>query len=161
MDPSTTADGLNVYFSSRRADMDSCDIWVSKRATTDDPWEEPAKLGAPVNSHLFESCPDVSADGLALFFMCMRWGGLGQFDIFVTTRPTIHDPWGPAVNLGPNINTHNVEEYPKISPDGRLFMFVPNQLEGIGQLDIWQVEMPAMPAGSSTNDSNTSQYQNQ
>ncbi len=144
MDPSTTADGLTLYFSSRRTGgMGTCNIWVSNRATSDDPWGKPVSLGEPVNSSGFNSCPDVSADGLALFFLSMRWGGLGQADLFVSTRPSIHEPWGPAVNLGPNINTHQVEEYPKISLDGTVFMFVPNRLEGIGllDLDIWQVDI--------------------
>jgi len=73
---------------------------------------------------------------LALFFISLRWGGLGQADIYVTTRPTTHDPWGPAVNLGPNINTHKVEEYPMISLDGTVFMFALNKFEGMGQLDL-------------------------
>ena len=161
MDPSTTADGLTLYFSSRRAGgLGSCDIWVAKRATPKDPWGNPVNLGAPVNSG-FTSCPDVSADGLALFFISMRSGGLGQSDIYVTTRSSIHDPWGPVVNLGPNINNHRGEEYPKISLDGGQFMFVANQPNGVGEFGIWQVEIPTMPAGSSINDSNTNQYQNE
>jgi len=138
MDPSTTADGLTLYFSSNRRPgrVGNYDIWVSKRAATDDPWGEPVNLGAPVNSGFLDSCPDVSADGLALFFISLRWGGLGQADIYVTTRPTTHDPWGPAVNLGPNINTHKVEEYPMISLDGTVFMFALNKFEGMGQLDL-------------------------
>jgi len=149
MDPSTTADGLTLYFSSRRSGgIGSYDIWVSKRASTKEPWGEPVNLGAPVNSRMTDSCPDISADGLTLFFLSFRLDSLGQSDLYVTTRPTIHDPWGPAVNLGPNINTHNTEEYPKISFDGRLFMFVADKPEGVGQLDIWQVDISTMPADS-------------
>lgn len=47
-----------------------------------------------------------------------------------------------------------MEEYPKISFDGRLFMFVADKPDGVGQLDIWQVEITAMPVGSLQKDSN-------
>lgn len=108
----------------------------------------------PVNSRFLDSCPDVSADGLLLFFLSLRFGGLGQADLYVSTRLTTDDPWSTPLNLGPNVNTHNVEEYPKISFDGRLFMFVADKPDGVGQLDIWQVEITAMPVGSLQKDSN-------
>jgi hypothetical protein len=149
MDPSLTTDGLTLYFSSDRpGGMGSCDIWVTMRRSLDDPWSEPENLGLPVNDSLWDACPDISADGLSLFFLSVRWGGLGQTDLYVTTRPTVNDPWGPAVNLGPNVNTHYGDYYPKISFDKRVFMFAADRSEGIGQSDVWQVALGNTPAGS-------------
>jgi Tol biopolymer transport system component len=149
MDPSMTADGLTLYFSSDRASgTNGCDIWVARRGSTDDLWGEPENLGMPVNSALWDACPHIAPDGLSLFFISLRLGGLGQTDLYVTTRPTVNDPWGPAVNLGPNINTHYGDSYPKISHDGQLFLFAADRSDGIGQHDIWQVALSTTPAGS-------------
>jgi len=41
----------------------------------------------------------VSADELELYFTSDRAGGLGYEDIWVSTRQSVHDPWGPPTNL--------------------------------------------------------------
>jgi hypothetical protein len=104
----------------------SADLWVSTRASKDDPWGQPVKLAAPVNSGNGEDCPCISADGLSLYFISNRPGvssNPGNTDIFVTTRPSKIDPWGEPVNLGPNVNTNYYEYTPFISPDGLSLFF--------------------------------------
>ena len=65
----------------------------------------PTNVEAPVNSSENESFPSLSADGLSLYFASYRSGGLGEHDLYVTTRETKNDPWCPPVNLGPNVNS--------------------------------------------------------
>ena len=44
-------DGLTLFLSSDRpGGLGGLDIWVARRASEDDRWEEPQNLGAPVNT---------------------------------------------------------------------------------------------------------------
>ena len=145
MDACLSADGLTLYFNSRRVgghgDMD---IYVSTRPTRSDPWGQPVNLGPPVNGPFSDACPEVSADGRIMFFNSRRPGGLGDSDLWMTRRPTTDDPWGEPVHLGPTVNTPGLEQYPDISPDGRWLMFQTGNLPGgTGGMDIWQV--PIIP----------------
>jgi Tol biopolymer transport system component len=147
--PSLSVDGLALYFNSRRSDgQGGIDIFETTRPTIDAPWSRPVNLGPLVNSPMAEFYPFISSDGLSLFFVSMRWGGLGQGDLYVTTRPTIKDPWSTPINLGPNVNTHNCDEYPEISSDGKYLIFSSNRSGGMGGYDIWQMEISTMSADS-------------
>ena len=118
-----SADGLSLYFaSSRPGGLGGLDIWVSRRATTSDPWSEPTNLGSTVNSTFGDAYPSISTDGLALFFSSTRSGGSGDSDIWVTTRPTTDSDWGPPVNY-PSLNSSDIEFDPAISADGTVLYF--------------------------------------
>ena len=129
--PSISYDGLSLFFGSNWAGgFGSTDIWVTARPTTDDAWEEPVNLGSTVNSLAHEGAPSISADGLALFFSDIvfepyRSGGYGKADLWITTRPTVSDPWGSPVNLGLAINTSHYDFFPNISADGSTFILCP------------------------------------
>ncbi len=144
MDPCISADGLTLYFNSTRSGgYGNMDIYVTTRPTRDDPWGEPVNLGPPVNGRYGDACPEISADGRTMVFNSSRPGGIGGSDLWLTKRPTIDDPWGEPVNLGPTINTSGLEQYPDISPDGRFLMFQANRPGGMGDRDIWQA--PIIP----------------
>ena len=126
--PCISSDGLELYFSDGWQPLyegTGCqpnpdgyglgDLWVATRATKEDPWSDPQNLGAAVNSWATDDTPSISADGLSLYFMSGRAGGT---NLFVTTRATKDDPWGPAVDLGPPVNTDYFQSNPSISPDG-------------------------------------------
>jgi len=82
--PSISADGLTLYFGSRRSGgFGSEDIWATVRATTGDPWEEPVNIGPPVNSSaVYDQTPNISADGSTLYFTTERPGDVGSGDIY-------------------------------------------------------------------------------
>ena len=63
-------------------------------AKADFTFGESVILKAPVNSSCHESFTSISADGLELYFGSNRPGGLGEDDIWVTTRMTEDDVWG-------------------------------------------------------------------
>ena len=140
--PSISADGLELYFSSSRSDcLGRDDIYVSTRATTDDPWEEPVNLGPVVNSYDFDYAPCISADGLELFFTSTRPGGLElDDDIYVSTRATTDDPWGEPVSL--SFNSSAIEGYPSISSDGLTLFFGSFRNGSLGRDDLWMTTRP-------------------
>jgi len=108
MNAALSPDELSLYFVSGRAGgLGGVDIWVSRRASLDSPWEDPVDLGPNVNSSGLEASPSLSMDGHLLFFSSDRPGGQGSNDIYVARRTDKKDDlgWGPAVNLGPDVNT--------------------------------------------------------
>src|SRR4030095_8578636 len=85
--PRISLDGLELYFGSNRPGPFSPpwpDLWVSHRASVNDPWGEPVNLGPGVNTSLLEGLISVSPDQRTAFF-----GGVTSsfvFDIFMSTR---------------------------------------------------------------------------
>jgi len=146
-----TSDGLELYFSSTRpsSGFSPSPIYRSTRATTEDEWEEPVRLGPPVDGPSVDLIASISADGLALFISedefvgHYRAGGYGSTDIWMTTRPTIDSKWATPVNLGPIINTSDREIGGCVSPDGSTFYFDSIRPEGYGRSDIYQA--PIIP----------------
>jgi Tol biopolymer transport system component len=88
IDPGISADGRVLFFTigmvncGSRCGYGATEIWMTRRATTDDPWGEPVNLGPTVNSSAFEDYPNVSADGSTLFFRHSQSGRHDGGDIW-------------------------------------------------------------------------------
>jgi len=136
--PSISADGLELFFDSDRSGgPGQFDLWVTVRATTEDHWGPPVSLGSAINSPTFDGQPNLSADGLSLFFASDRPGGDGGFDLWITTRVTKNDTWAKPVNLGPIVNSASDEWSPSITGDGLSLFFCSTRPGGFGVWDIW------------------------
>jgi hypothetical protein len=130
---SISSDGLSLYFdTSQSGSVATNDLWVATRATTDDDWSNPVSLGPTVNSSGDDYTPSISADDLSLYFMSNRSGGVGAYDLWVTTRETTDDPWGTPVNLGAPVNSSAFDVFPGISADGLLLFFASFASDGSG-----------------------------
>jgi hypothetical protein len=86
----------------------------------------------------------MTADGLEAYFLSIRPEGYGGEDIWVCRRHSKEDGWGPAVNLGPPVNTSACDGTPCISADGLELYFSdvgvsgsPYRSGGHGGGDIW------------------------
>src|SRR5262249_44706445 len=90
--------------------------------------------------------PHVTRDGLTLLYASKAPGGLGDWDLWQVTRPTLSSPWGTPVNLGPTINSSAADSEPLISPDGLSLYFSSNRAGGRGQYDIWVATRPSADA---------------
>ncbi|MFC1634913.1 protein kinase [Planctomycetota bacterium] len=149
MGASISADGLTLVFQSNRpGGLGEEDIYVSTRVTTSDPWGKALNLGPKVNSPSVDAQPYITLDGLVLMFCSDRPGGFGDWDIWVTTRPTSDDDWGAPMNLGPIVNTSSGEAEPFLSSDGRVLYFSDWWLPrpgGEGNIDLWQVSIHPKP----------------
>jgi len=133
-------DGLEVYTcmtKDRPGVGADWDLYVQKRVSTDAAWGPRQNLGPAVNSPKADGGASISADGLILYFSSNRAGGYGSDDIYMTTRASKTDPWGPAVNLGPTINSSAADTFCRISPDGLELYFASWRAGGYGDGDIY------------------------
>jgi Tol biopolymer transport system component len=122
--PSVSSDGRELYFSSDRSGGYGLgDLYVSTRATTQDPWGDPVNLGPALNSPFHEEVPRISQDGLLLLFQSSRPGGFGIVDLWITRRASRSTPWEPVVNLGPTINGPHYDCQPCLALDGSALCF--------------------------------------
>ena len=87
-------------------------------------WSQAVNVGPIVNSPYYDACPTISKNGLSLYFRSNRPGGEGDFDIWVSQRDSLSDPWQAPVNLGPTINGPYGEYCTTFSFDGHWMIFV-------------------------------------
>jgi hypothetical protein len=148
--PWLSSDGLELYFISRNraGGCGDTDIWISRRATKNDPWKEPMNLGQPVNSSDSECWVSMSSDDLTLFFsgefnLPIRPGGYGNSDMWMSRRSSISDPWGTPVNLGPIVNSSDFDCGPRVSSHGYTMYFSSERPGGFGgrRGDIYQASI--------------------
>ena len=100
-------------------------------------WSAPVNLGPAINSAFNDQQPAISKDGLSLYFASTRPGGLGGFDMYVSQRASVGDPWDSPVNLGPTVNTSFDEGNPAFSRDGHMMFFQSKRPPSFGGIDIW------------------------
>ena len=143
--PDISADGLTLYFDSyyRPGGLGRWDIWVTTVQTEDGDWGTAVPLPPPVNSEFGESGPCISADGLSLYFASDRPGTHGSYDIWVTRRPALSDPWGEPTNLGPTVNSEAYDNHPSISTDGLSLYFDSYRPDGYGSADLYVTARPS------------------
>jgi OOP family OmpA-OmpF porin len=82
--PSIRFDGLEIVFTSNRPPSVGFDLWVSTRASVNDPWSEPVQLD--INSSGSDNGPYLSGDGTTLYFTSDRAGSLASGDLWMSTR---------------------------------------------------------------------------
>ena len=198
--PSLSQDGLTLLFGAARRNslgvLDE-DIYIATRETTAQPFGPPQNLGPTVNALGFgDYSPELSLDGLTLYFSSSRPGGLGRsgfvrhhprvhrrsvgtppesrphcqhshtsrasrasqqtarlstgtrsgqtafgdFDIWMATRENVGEPFGPAVNVGPAVNTAGPEFGAALNQNEKQLFFSSGRPGNVGQIDIWVVE---------------------
>lgn len=97
-------------------------------------WSPVRKLNRNINTKFYESHASISADGKKLYFTSNREGGQGNLDIYVSEKDGTGD-WGPAVNLGPAVNTAYNEDTPFVTADGTQLYFSSEGHASIGGYD--------------------------
>lgn len=99
-------------------------------------WSKLEKLNGNINTKYWESHASLSKDGKTLYFTSNREGGYGGLDVYRSQRGK-NDDWGPAVNLGPVINSKYNEDTPFITDDGRTLYFSSMGHYNMGGYDIF------------------------
>jgi hypothetical protein len=144
--PSLSADGLSLYISSNRPNaydeqgaqgLPNNNRWLSTRRALRDAWGTPVMLDEPINSSSDDGPSSISADGLELYLSSDRPGGQGRLDLWVTRRPAVSEPWGDPVNLGPTVNSPDLDFCQHIWADGLILFISSDRPGGYGGRDIW------------------------
>ena len=87
------------------------DLYISELIEGNN-WTKPINLGPAINSVGFEISPFLSADKKQLFFASDRPGGMGNSDIWVSTR--LQDSpyhWSQPRNLGAKVNSDQFDAF--------------------------------------------------
>lgn len=129
-----SSDGTQLFIYKMK-EKDGGDLYVS--TLTGDTWSKPDHLNKNINSNKHESSVSLSFDAKKLYFVSDKEGGMGDRDIYVSTL-TPKGEWGPAVNIGPTINTKYGEEGVFIHPDGKTIYFSSKAHQTMGGYDIFK-----------------------
>jgi outer membrane protein OmpA-like peptidoglycan-associated protein len=111
-----------------------CDLYFSVREKGS--WSVPVNMGPAINSRHSEKQPSLSADGRVVYFTSDRPGGLGKYDLWMSTKLSDGN-WDTPVNLGENINSREFDQSPFIHPDNKTMYFSSTGWPGMGGFDIY------------------------
>lgn len=135
-----TRDGRTLYFTrnyfkdgKRGKNGKRVSVVQLYKAEYDAGWTRVTPL--PFNSPDFSvEHPALSQDEKTLYFSSDRPGGIGSFDIWSVSVD--NGAYGEPVNLGPQINTDQREQFPFVAQDGKLY-FASDGHYGYGALDVF------------------------
>jgi len=133
---SLSADGQTLLM--YRVDTYDGNIYMSR--LTGDTWSSVEKLNGNINTRFWESHATMSSDGKKIYFTSNRRESIGGLDIFVSARDSSGN-WGPAVNLGPEINTLYNEETPFLANNDSTLFFSSRGHFNIGGYDIFRSDL--------------------
>jgi len=133
-------DGKTLYFGSQRSingrgkSSKGFNIWVVRRTAYG--FSNPRMLDPPVNSADYDIYPSASKDG-TLYFFSERSGGFGGADIYRSRL--VDGKYTSVENIGPPVNTENVEIDPFIAADESYLIYCSKTLGGYGGHDLYIV----------------------
>lgn len=116
---SEASDGTLYFFSRRPGGRGRSDLY--KSALEGGAYADPVNL-ASLNTQYDEWDPFIAPGGSYLIFCSTKPEGLGLDDLYITFRKAGGE-WGPAVNMGPEVNSAGSENRPFVTRDGRYFFF--------------------------------------
>ncbi|MBA7580298.1 Peptidoglycan-associated lipoprotein [subsurface metagenome] len=99
-------------------------------------WSKLKPLNKNINTKYHETHASYSAKNETLYFTSNRPEGYGGLDIYMSKLDE-NNNWGPAVNLGPIINTPYNEETPIINNDDNILYFSSQGHLNMGGYDVF------------------------
>lgn len=117
-EPSISADGRTLYFSSDRPvakGRKDRNIWMAKKGT-DGKWMKAVALAAPINTIGNEVSPFIHANNSTLYFASDYHPGMGGYDVFYSKRKDT--TWIEPVNIGYPLNTTDNDGTIFVTADG-------------------------------------------
>lgn len=130
--PNLTTDGTIYFGSDRPGGVGGTDIWRAR--FVNGRFAAPENVGEPVNSKGDEIEPFISADEQTLIVAARNRGdAVGAYDLYVAHRRG--ERWDPPHHPGPPINSTGWDFAPRLSPDGKIFIFTSNRGFGSQGLD--------------------------
>lgn len=124
-------DGNILYLS--KDDNFNSDIYTSSfKGNT---WSAAIKLNKNINTKYWDTHAAVSEDGNQLIFASDRPGGFGGLDLYVSRK--VNGDWGPAINMGPVINTKFNEDRPFLGNHDKILIFSSQGHDNMGGYDLF------------------------
>ncbi len=132
------ATGDKYYFTYCGKSNTNCGIYVSM--FKHNKWSDPVPLNENVNSLNAETKhPAISHGGDTILFASNRSGGMGNYDIWMSINSG-NENWGPAMNLGPDVNTKLNELAPAFTVYPHIFFIASDGHQNFGGLDLYMVK---------------------
>lgn len=121
--PWLSADGLTLLFGNKSPGGENINLFQTRRATRDTPWDTPIDLGSSINSDKEDGGGALSPDGLTMYLASKRPGSRFR-DLYRAQRPALDAPWQEPKLLGREINLAWEEKCPQLLPDGISLMYL-------------------------------------
>lgn len=119
--PTVVADGSLYFVSDRPSDLGPRNLYKAVRRA-DGGFEPAVPVGPPIDTEKIKGDTFVAPDESYLIFSSNDRGGHGSSDLFVAFREA-GGGWSEPRNMGPEINSRELEFCPMVSPDGRWLSF--------------------------------------
>jgi len=134
--PAILQDGQTLCFaSSREGGFGGSDIYCSQKDGNGN-WQEPINQGSNINTASEEFHFTQDSSGM-VYFTSDRPGGFGGMDLWGAMQQG-PNAWGPAQNLGPQVNTAGADMCPALPPGTDSFSwFSSRQDNSLGNIDIF------------------------
>ncbi|MBN2431635.1 MAG: PD40 domain-containing protein [Acidobacteria bacterium] len=131
-DGKTLVFASSIFLEEFGSEGEGANIW--RVVKTAGGWTEPKPLPAPVNTRYHDSYPCLAGNG-NIYFFSRRPGGVGQSDLYMAEFS--NGRYGPAVNLGPVLNTEHHEWDTYIAPDESYMIYCSTMPGGRGDDDLY------------------------
>jgi Tol biopolymer transport system component len=131
--PSLSNDGLAMYFSLSTPGFNER-VAVATRSSRGAAFSAGSALPTPVNSST-AGTPELSANGLALYFFSQRFDGTGDRDLYVATRSSTALQFGAVTELT-TVNSTRRDDRPWVAPD-ELTLYFTSQRSSLTD-DLWR-----------------------
>lgn len=84
--------------------------------------QSPKMMGPIVNTGEWTAHPFIAPDESYLIWDSEREGGYGDSDLYISFRQD-DDSWGPAINMGDNVNSDKWDAFASVTSDGKYILF--------------------------------------
>ncbi|MBI5511565.1 MAG: PD40 domain-containing protein [Deltaproteobacteria bacterium] len=137
-DPTLTGDLLEILFDSNRpGGLGGGDLWRATRASSSAPFGPPVNV-TELNSTGSETTPEITPDGLTLFFGSDRPGGAGSHDLYVSTRASRSAPWAAPARVA-ELATSSADYAAAPAGDAALrVVYASSRAGGAGGVDLYE-----------------------
>jgi hypothetical protein len=134
-----SSDKNTIYFSSDRVGgYGGFDIYKSVKLPNGE-WGEAINLGPEINTEYDEYFPNISYDGMTLYFSSEGHESMGGFDIFSAQFDYSKNSWSKPKNIGYPINSTDDDFHISFTKDKKRGYITALREDGIGDLDIYCV----------------------
>lgn len=142
---SYTPDGKTLYFSSDKpGGFGGKDLYRVTQLPNGE-WSLPISLGEKINTPYDDDAPFIHPNNTTLYFSSKGHQTIGGYDVFKSEWN--HEMgWSEPNNMGHPINTTRDDIFFTVSADGKMGYFSSLRDEGLGDQDIYQVELVKDPA---------------